>query len=281
MHNKATKYSLFLFLIFVVFACDKNDPSVNAARVRLKLSASSPYVVTTNENFIVKELHLDVNRIEVTVLDTLGKQSEWIPLEFKAREFNLLSLSGGKSIQIVDQYFPANQTITAIRLVFGEKSRAVPTTGVDNAQKLIIPDALKEGLALPVIVNLYSNNISSIVIDIQTAFAVAEVNGNYFLNPVSRVFPETFGGTLRGTVSPREASATVLITQETDTFFTIPEPEGLFFFSGLNEGYWKVHLLANRLSGFRDSIFTDSVFQGKVTQVSVKLLPAEPAEGEE
>lgn len=267
MQIKVSRYFFFLVFLFIVFSCDKNDPSVNAARLRVKLSSLSSFVITTDTNFVVKELHLDINRIEVAVLDSAARQSEWISLEFDAKEFNLLSLSGEKSLQLVDQYFPANQTISAIKLIFGNKSRAIPTTGVDNKQDLIIPDALKEGLILPVVVNLYPNNISSIVIDVQTPFAVFESNGNYFLNPVSRVFPETFGGSLRGTVAPLEALAAVLITRNADTLLTIPEPQGSFLFRGLEEGPWKIHILANRLSGFKDTIFTDTVVQGKIREL--------------
>lgn len=267
MLNKTLKYFLFIFVFISFFSCEKNDPSVNAGRVRLKLSSVSSFVITTDSSFVVKELYLDINQIEVTVLDSAGRQSDWIPLEFDSKEFNLLDLSGGKSVQIVDQYFPANQTISNIKLVFGDRSRAVPTTGVDNTENLIIPDVLTDGLVIPVIENLYPNHISSIVIDVQTAFAVLESNGNYYLNPVTRAFPETFGGSIRGTVAPREAFATVLITQETDTLFTVPEPEGLFVFNGLREGDWKIHILANRLSGFKDTVFTDVVVQGKITEL--------------
>lgn len=114
--------------------------------------------------------------------------------------------------------------------------------------------------------------IVGIVIDINAALSVYELNGNYYLDPRARAFPETYGGSLRGFVAPIEASPVVLITREGDSLFSIPEgSDGMFLFPGLEEGAWKVHLFANPESGYRDTIFfSDTIRKGSVTEITPK-----------
>ena len=272
MLYKAFKYSLLILLLSSSFiSCGKEDPSVNATRLRIKLTDAA--------SLVIKELHIDIQRIEVVVADTTGSEGEWEPLQFTGGEYNLLTLMNGRSVQLVDQYFPAGGILRKIKMVLGNNNRILTTTG--QMISLNLPSEMVEGIIIDNInAALPANIITSIVIDVNAALSVRESNGNYFLHPSARAFPETFGGSLRGYVSPVEADAIVVIIRERDTLLSLPEGDrGMFLFTGLNPGPWEVQVIANPLSNYSDTIFTDTVVQGKITEITpnpIRLKPLQP-----
>lgn len=255
---KITNYILIVLVcIICTTACSKNDSSVNAARLRIKL--------TDAPSLTAKELTLSVQGVEVSVTDSSDVPGEWIPLEFSGGTYNLLTLSNGKTQQIVDQYFPANGTIRKVKLLLGTENTLVTSEGDKN---LIIPSEYQDGIIVDVTANLYANIICSIVIDINAAVSITESNGNYYLNPVVRAFPEEFGGSVRGYISPTNVSAYVEIADDADTLFSIPESDGMFMFTGLKEGEWDISIIVDPSSGYRDTIFTDSVYSREITEIT-------------
>lgn len=272
MLYKALKYSLLILLHFSLFiSCGKEDASVNATRLRIKLTDAT--------SLVIKELHIDIQRIEVLVEDTTGSEEEWETLQFTAGEYNLLKLMNGRSVQLVDQYFPAGGMLRKIKLVLGNNNRL--KTNTEQMISLNLPSEMVEGIIIDnVNAALPANIITSVVIDVNAALSVRESNGSYFLHPSARAFPETYGGSLRGYVTPAEADAFVAIIRERDTFLTLPEGDGgMFLFMGLKPGSWEVHVIANPLSNYSDTIFTDSVVQGKITEITpnpIRLMPLQP-----
>lgn len=257
-----------LITLLLFFSCAKEDVSENAARLRIKLTdAAAP---------VLKEMFLDIETIEVLATDTAGNAGEWVSLSFTGGEYNLLKLMNGRTVQLTDQYFPAGGKIDKIRITLGNHNRIVTIT--DAVIPLQKSPAIAEHLIIhDVDAALTANNIISIVIDINAALSVREANGNYFLDPRARAYPETYGGSLRGYVVPPQASPVVLITCEGDSLLTLPEgTEGMFLFTGLHEGPWKIHLIANPSAGYRDTIFTDTVVRGKITEITPKPIRLRP-----
>lgn len=266
---KTIRFAFLLFSAVFFVSCGKNDAGTNAARLRVKFTDAT--------SFVIKELYIDIQSIEVSTTDAEGDVDEWIPLEFTPAEFNVLTLRNGVSVQVVDQFFPAHRTIHRMRIKLGNNNHFVTTTTA--VHPLVLSEEVAQGVIIEnVNVNLYAHIISYVVIDFNAAFSIRELNGNYFLNPSVRVFDETLRGSLRGYVAPVEANATVAVANETDTLFTIPEPDGMFMFTGLDEGNWDVHVLAQAESGFRDTVFTETVTKGSVKDVQprpIRLLTAE------
>jgi len=260
MYTKQMLSVLLISLTTLVFlSCGKEDVSENAARLRIKLTdAATP---------VLKEIYLNMETIEVLPVDSAGIAGEWVLLDFTGGEYNLLKLMNGRTVQLVDQYFPAGGKIDKIRLSFGDNNRMVTIT--DQPIPLQKAPTITEYLLIhDVDASLAANIITSIVIDINAALSVRESNGSYLLDPRARAFPETFGGSLKGYVLPPEASPVVLITREEDSLITLPEgTDGMFLFTGLQEGAWKIHLLADPASLYRDTIFTDTIEQGRVREI--------------
>ncbi|MEN6588916.1 MAG: hypothetical protein ABFC30_04560, partial [Proteiniphilum sp.] len=123
---------------------------------------------------------------------------------------------------------------------------------------------------------LVDHIITSVVIDVNAALTVRESNGNYFLHPVARAFPETFGGMLRGFVEPVEAVAFIAVVHDSDTLMTLPEADGMFMFTGLMPGPWEIHLRAHPEANYRDTVFTDTIVAGQVRDITPKPVQMRP-----
>ncbi len=256
-----------LLLIISFVGCSKNDPSINATRLRINLTNASP----SN----MQELNVDIQKIEISTVDTTNNSENWTPLDVNAGSHDIIPLLNGKSKQIVDQYFPEG-VLRRIKITFGDNStfRTFPSDEEAAATKnLVLDTQIKGGLVLEVNANLYANYISSILIDINSVLSVYESNGNFFFRPVLRVFPEIYGGSLRGYVLPAEASPIIIVANEVDTLLTLPEyTDGKFLFKGLRAGEWEVNIMANPASGYKDTTFVDTIFSGKIRELKSKII---------
>ncbi len=261
MKKSLSPYYIILTVLLIITACRKEDISENAARLRIKLTDAT--------SLVLKELHIDINEISVFVTDSINKEGEWISLEFSGGNYNLLNLMNGKTVQLVDQYFPSYKKIENIKLRLGNNNKLVTITNTPIPLQLsseIIDGIIIENMEI----NLATNVISSVIIDINAALSISEINGNWFLKPVARAFPETYGGSIKGFVSPMDANPYVAIIQDTDTFLTFPEADGMFYFFGLNEGAWDIHLIADPISNYRDTVLTDTISKGQKLELTPK-----------
>lgn len=284
MAYRLFRYILFFaVLIFSWQACDNEDPSVNASRLRLKLTDAA--------SVAMRDFFVDIREISVFLMDTVTHEGEWITLEFPGKTYDILKLMNGKMVQMVDQYVPAGTELQQIKLMFGNDNRLVVITDSIETIPLRLPPGLEDGLVIDAVkMELRQNTISSMVIDLNAALSVLITqDGDYFFYPVARAFPETYGGKLRGYVAPLNASPLVAIVQDEDTLYAIPERDppndlnsdiGMFQFIGLKEGEWEIHLTPRSESNYRDTVFNMTVEDGKVADiplkpVRLKLIPGE------
>lgn len=235
---------------------------MNAGRLRVKLTDAT--------DLTIKELNFHLREISLLATDTLNSEEEWVSLEYNGGEYDLLKLFNGKSVMLVDQYFPAGRVIRKVRLLLGNNNKIMTNTG--KSYPLQLPsehvDGFEAELKEPILMK--SHIISSLVIDVNAAHSIRELNGNYFLNPNVRAFPETYGSTLRGHVTPLEFTLAVAILKEPDTLFTVPEIDGMFSFSGLDKGEWEVYVFARPGSLFTDTAFTWSIDTTGVVDIQPK-----------
>jgi hypothetical protein len=179
-------------------------------------------------------------------------------------------------VQLVDQYVPAGTELQQIKLLLGNDNRL--KTNTDSVIPLHIPPKLEDGLVIDAIkMEMRLNTISSMIIDLNAAFSVLKTaEGDNYLYPAARAFPEVYGGKLRGYVAPLNANPYVKIIQETDTLFASPDRENpndqmaMFQFIGLKEGEWEVHLKADPESGYQDTVFIKTVETGKTVDITPK-----------
>jgi hypothetical protein len=98
-----------------------------------------------------------------------------------------------------------------------------------------------------VYVNIRSNSLDSlgggeylIRIDFNVAKSIEFEDGQYCLRPKLKSFCEKTSGTIEGKVLPRDARTNVMVFNNTDTTFAIPEDEGEFKLRGLSAGTYSV-----------------------------------------
>lgn len=270
MKMKFVWQNLMVISIFLIFmGCNIDDTGESDARLRIKLTdSSSPSI---------KELYIDIKAIEAFVTGDSEAEGEWVAMKYSGGEYNLLALMNGKTVQLVDQYFSSDKTIKKIRVLLGENNRMLTVT--DKLLPLQKSSEIIDGVLINNLeIELMPNVIQYIIIDINAALSVSEVNGNWFLNPVARAFAETTGGSIRGYVAPREANSFVAIVQEPDIFMTLPESDGLFYFFGLDEGVWDIHMIAHQDSDYGDTLFSVTISEGEKLELSPKpiQLPFNP-----
>ncbi|SFL39635.1 DUF4382 domain-containing protein [Proteiniphilum acetatigenes] len=269
MRYRPFRYILLItVLLFSWQACDSEDPSVNASRLRLKLTDAT--------SLVIKEFYVDIREVSVFLVDTTSEEGEWLTLDFSGSRYDILKLRNGKTVQLVDQYVPAGRELQQIKLVFGDDNML--QTNTDSIIPLYIPSELEEGVIIDAVkMEMRLNTISSMVIDLNAALSVVKTEeGDNYLYPVARAFPEVFGGKLRGYVAPLEANPYVKVIQEKDTFLSIPERENLgdqmlmFQFIGLNEGDWEVHFVPDPQANFRDTVVIVTIEQGETFNIPTK-----------
>ena len=244
-----------------------NDPSLNATRLQIKLTDAP--MNTGDAEIVITEFNVDIQKIEVSATDSLGANGDWVTLDFNGGVYNILPLTIGKSKQIADQYFPAG-ILRRLRVHYGNNSSISIRNG--DPQKLILEPGYEDGVEYDVNTTLYPHYISSIMIDINAALSLYEQNGNYFFRPEARAFAEVFGGSLKGFAGPAEANPVVIITNEKQTLFSIPEfNDGMFKFIGLEEGEWEIYVYSRSGTEYVDTVFTDSIYSGKTTDLKSRI----------
>lgn len=266
--NKSILSLLTLLLVLFAVSCSKNDPSVNATRLRISLTDAP--LSSKDGDVIITELNVDIEKIEVSMVDSVDSSVEnWVTLTHNGELHNVLSLTNGKQKQIVDQYFPTG-VLRQLRITFGGNSN-MKANGV--MKDVVLDPSARDGIVFDVNANLYANYISNIILDLNAALSLHEDNGNFIFNPSIRVFAEASTGSLKGYALPQNANPIVVITNKIDTLLTMPEfTDGLFVFMGLSAGEWDIHVLSDPALGYRDSIFSDTVYIGQTTDLSKIML---------
>ena len=270
--RKSNYKNVFLVLFIILIGCDKGDSFDNAARLRIKLTDAA--------SLVIKEMYVDIREISLLVTDSVNGNGEWISLDYTGGEYNLLKLMNGKSVQLIDQYFPSDVKIEKMRLQFGDNNRII--TNTDNLIQLQKVPEIANGVEIELHdIELMPDVISYIIIDINAALSVTESNGNWFLNPAARAFHENWGGSITGYVAPLDANPTIAIVKDESVLFTIPEPSGMFKFIGLEEGVWEIHIMAHPESMYRDTIFTDTLAAGENRELIPKPIRLQFATSDE
>jgi hypothetical protein len=250
---KTFRYT-FILLIFTIsiVSCTKNDPSASSTPLRIQLT-DAPTLSGDEPEHQIRELYIDIRSIEVFVVGPNARE-EWIVLDFPGDEYNVLTLTNGRMRQIVEQWIPANRRIEEMRLILGNNSRIVTTTvreiPLEVPREIIVED---------IGADLRLHTISSIVIDMRSALFYDKKSDTFEFKTNIRVFPEIFGWSLRGTVSPTDVFAGIMIEQDGMKLFSSTERNGTFMFLGLPGDEWTVHIFPDSLRGFRDTTFVHKI----------------------
>lgn len=250
-----------------VIAASCSDEQENDGMARLVISL-------TDAPGDFEEVNIDVVGVKVIINDSL------LDLETEQGTINLLELTNGKHIILVDQPVPAG-LLSQVRLVLGDNN-SVKVDGMLHPLKT--PSAQQSGLKFNVHRQFVPAFAYEYMIDFDAARSVVTTgNGKYNLKPLIRVFAEEASGAIQGTVYPADSKPLIYaISSSDDTTSTTSDTlTGAYFFNGAMQDVYKLAFL------FDSIVYADTTLEGiqvttgiitVVDTVKFRELPPPPEE---
>lgn len=224
----------YLFLIWafigILFICNscQNDEA-------LQESEPSVEFRLTDGPAHYEELSIDIQQLFV---EMKGQEEFSLALPNPGR-YDLLKFKNGRDVLLASATLPPGE-ISEIRLVLGTNN----TLTVEGIQyPLEVPSGMQRGLKLKSSHVLRGEELSRIWFDVDAARSVIMIGKSRFLlKPQVRIFTEKTNGVIEGSVVPSNARPVVYaLNSSNDTAaVALPNPNGFFKFSGLNEGLYQV-----------------------------------------
>ena len=219
---KRMMFATFIGLLFIqLSSCDKDkDKEVAHLSVRMT-DAPGDY----------SAVMVDVQAVEVT-----GNGST-VLLNANAGIYNLLNFSNGLDTLIASGDLEAG-TVSQIRLILGTNN-SVTVNGV--VYPLSTPSAQQSGLKLQVNQTFEPGVSYSILLDFDANQSVVKQgNGDYQLKPVIRTIDAAITGSIKGSITPIGAIATVTATANGISYSSVTNSTGKFLIGGLPAGTYVV-----------------------------------------
>lgn len=236
---KLLKQLIATFLILFAFSCNNSDDSINNSSPTLSIK-----LVDDPGDYE----HVYVEVIDVKVKydsedfdeddDVNGWQSVGV---ISPGVYDLLELTGGVSLQLVDDEEIEEGTIKQIRLILGDDNTVV-LEGETEPRPLNTPSAQQSGLKIMVnqeIINGFNYDFI-LDFDVDESIVMAGNSGNINLKPVLRASLEINSGSIFGSVSPNDIPVEVEATNGIITASTFTDASGNFEIHGLLSGIYTV-----------------------------------------
>ena len=228
--KKLIKTLLVFTLIFGLVSCseesNENQENQNGtARMSIQLTdAPGDY----------EAVFVDV---ESVVIKYNGNDNETFFTDVNAGIYDLLELTGGVSVLLVDEEIPAGD-ISQIRLILGEDNTIV----VDGETfSLDTPSAQQSGLKLQVNETLEDGIFYEFILDFDVDKSILQTgNGQYKLKPVLRATTVAQTGAIAGDVLPLGIQTMITADNGIDEISSFANAEGAFLISGVPEGTYTV-----------------------------------------
>lgn len=214
--------TLAVLLVMQISSCTKNK-SADTAHLSVRMTdAPANY----------DKVMIDVQGVEVT-----GNGGNAVLLNTTAGMYNLLDLSNGINTLIATGDLNAG-TVSQIRLILGTNN-SVTSAGV--VYPLSTPSAMQSGLKLQVNQTFEAGVSYNILLDFDASQSIVQQGNNvYQLKPVIRTIDTAISGSLKGSITPVGAIATVTATSNNLTYSSVTNANGLFLISGLPAGTYTI-----------------------------------------
>jgi len=183
--------------------------------------------------------------------DHFGK---WDTLSITPGLYDLLKLKNGTDTLIASGFSHIGK-ITKLRITLGSNNSIT----IDSTKTFPLP--ICDGKPY-VYANIRSSSIDSlsgdqfaIHLDFNVGKSIEFEDSQFCLRPNLKSYCKKSSGSVEGRVLPAEAMASVMIYNNTDTAFAIPEHEGEFEVRGLTQGSYSV--LYKALTPYKDTTLVD------------------------
>ncbi len=237
---KFLKQVLSILVVFFVFSCNDSENSTNTDGTNgtAKLSMKLVDEPGDYENVFIEIIDVMVKYENEDDNDENGWESIGI---ISPGIYDLLELTGGISLQLIDNEEIQTGTIKQIRLLLGDENSVV-LEGEVEARELNTPSAQQSGLKVMVNEPILSGFNYDFILDfnVDESIVMAGNSGNIILKPVLRASLEVNSGSLIGNVLPSDIAIEIEATNGIINASTFTNDLGDFEISGLPEGIYTV-----------------------------------------
>ena len=220
-----------------------------------------------------ENVFIEVVDVKVKVNDDSEDDNGWQSLEaINTGVYDLLELTGGINVLLVDEYEIPSGMLNQIRLILGEDNTIV----IDGETfPLRTPSAQQSGLKIKVneTVEAGYNYTFLLDFDVDESIVMAGNSGNINLKPVIRASIEATSGAISGSVTPAEIQTEISASNGVDTISTFTNEEGNFVLVGLTEGTYTVSVTPDSASELTSlTIENVEVTSGETTDLGIIAL---------
>ncbi len=264
---KLLKTYIFILAILLAVGCKSDNTPTNSNGV------SSITVKLMDNPGDFENVFIEVVDVMVKVNDSSEDENGWQSLEaINTGIYDLLDLTGGVNVLLVDDFQIPSGTLNQIRLVLGDQNTIV----IDGETlPLNTPSAQQSGLKIQVN-EVLENNITYTFLldfDVDESIVIAGNSGNINLKPVIRASIEANSGAISGTIQPSTFQTEISATNGVDTVSAFADENGEFVLVGLNEGVYDVTVSPDPSSELSEvTIESIEVITGEVTDVGTIIL---------
>ncbi|MBT8277916.1 MAG: DUF4382 domain-containing protein [Bacteroidia bacterium] len=192
---------------------------------------------------------VEILDVRVKVNDDSENENGWQSLDpINTGIYDLLELTGGVNVLLVDDFQIPSGELNQIRLVLGENNSIV----IDGETfPLNTPSGQQSGLKIKIDEPLETNIAYTFLLDFEVdeSIVIAGNSGNINLKPVIRASVEAQSGAISGTIAPSDVQVAVIAANGLDDYETFADADGNFVLAGLPEGTYTVTFNPDPLSG--------------------------------
>jgi hypothetical protein len=263
---KYLKSTTILLLILMSFSCNKDTVSSNNG-------TSSISVRLMDDPADFDNVFIEVVDVKIKLNDDSDNENGWQSLNaINTGVYDLLDLTGGINVLLVDDFQIPSGELNQIRLVLGSNNSVV-MDGVSFS--LNTPSAQQSGLKIKVNETLEANIAYTFLLDfmVEESIVIAGNSGNINLKPVIRASLEANTGAISGQVLPTGIQVEVSTVVGAEIVSTFTDEDGNFVLVGLDEGTYDLTITPEVSSGLSPLIIEDvEVTIGNTTTIETANL---------
>lgn len=235
---KVLKHMTSIILFLLALSCGDSDSSTNTEMAKMS-------VKLVDEPGDYQNVYIEIIDVKIKYENDISNDEEggWESIGIiNSGIYDLLELTGGVSLPLVDNEEIETGTIKQIRLILGD-ANSVVLEGETEARPLSTPSAQQSGLKVminqPILAGFNYDFILDF--DVDESIVMAGNSGNINLKPVLRASLEVNSGTLAGMVTNTDVAVEVSVDNgQGITASTFVDADGNFEIPGLPAGIYSV-----------------------------------------
>ena len=243
---KQFKIIAITLLMLFSFSCNNDSSNSETSTISVKLMDDPG----DYDNVFIEVLDVMVKMDEESEEEDEDEEgSSWQSLEaINTGIYDLLDLTGGINVLLVDDFQIPSGELNQLRLVLGENNTIV----IDGETfDLKTPSAQQSGLKINVNQTLEPNISYTFLLDfmVDESIVMAGNSDNIILKPVIRATAEANSGAIAGQVLPVGTIVEASVMMGTEVVSSFTDENGNFILVGLQAGTYDVVLTPDAQSG--------------------------------